>query len=156
MAEELKKERKLIVFQLDREEYGIPVEQVQSIEKMQQITRVPRTKSFIKGVLNMRGVITPVADLRSRFGIEEVPADEQTRMIIVTLEDKEIGFIVDAANDVADISEDSIEPPPEAAGSVSAEYILGVVKIGNRLITLLDLKAVLEEEPEADLDKAKA
>ncbi|MFY4773907.1 chemotaxis protein CheW [Metabacillus sp. RGM 3146] len=144
--ESLKEERKIIVFQLDKEEYGIPVEQVQSIEKMQQITRVPHTKKFIKGVLNMRGVITPIADLRIRFGLEELPVSEQTRMIIVSLDNIEVGFIVDAANDVVDISADDIEQPPEAAGSVPADYIIGVVKLNKRLITLLDLKTILTEE----------
>lgn len=144
--ESLKEEKKIIVFQLDKEEYGIPVEQVQSIEKMQQITRVPRTKKFIKGVLNMRGVITPIADLRIRFGLDECHVSDQTRMIIVSLDEIEVGFIVDAANDVVDISVDDVEQPPEAAGSVPADYIIGVVKLNKRLITLLDLKTILTEE----------
>ncbi|KGX88426.1 chemotaxis protein CheW [Pontibacillus litoralis] len=134
---------KFIVFQLNHEEYGIPVQQVGSIERMQHITRVPRTYNFMKGVINLRGVVTPIIDLRTRFGLEELPYTDSTRMIIVRIEDIEIGIIVDAANDVIDISEDMIEPAPEVVGTVDVEYIRGVAKQGNRLLVLLNLSKVL-------------
>src|SRR5690625_1981293 len=95
--------RKVIVFQLNNEEYAVSVEQVGSIERMLPITRVPQTADFVKGVINLRGVVIPVIDLRVRFGIEEVEHGDTTRIIIFYLDDIEVGLIVDVANDVVDI-----------------------------------------------------
>ncbi|MCA1059145.1 chemotaxis protein CheW [Rossellomorea aquimaris] len=134
---------KLIVFQLVDKEYAIPVNQVRSIEKLEHITRVPRTASYVKGVINLRGVVTPIIDLRCRFDLPFGEPTESTRVIIVGLEDKEVGLIVDAANDVLDVSTDSIEPSPEVVGVVEAEYIGGVVKQDKRLLTLLHLDKIL-------------
>jgi purine-binding chemotaxis protein CheW len=139
---------KVIVFQLQDEEYGIPVQQVRSIEKFQHITRVPRTAAYIKGVINLRGVVTPIIDLRKRFGLEELPYTESTRMIIVSMNDMEVGFIVDAANDVIDIHQDIIEPALEVVDSVKVEYIQGVAKLDKRLIVMIDLEEVLKVENE--------
>lgn len=138
-----KKDLKLIVFQLKDEEYAIEVEYVQSIERMQPVTRIPRTYPFIKGVMNLRGVITPIIDLRTRFGIEEKEYDDATRILVISKNDMEFGFIVDGANDVIDIPEDKIEPPPEVIGGIEAEYLSGVVKLENRLFTLLNLDKII-------------
>lgn len=143
-------ELKVIVFQLQDEEYGVPVEQVRSIEKVLHITRVPRTESFVKGVINLRGVVTPIIDLRKRFGLAEEDYTENTRIIIVVLEDMEVGLIVDAANDVIDISINSIEPPPDVVGAIEVEYINGIAKLDKRLLILLDLEKVLNPEDLAD------
>ncbi len=144
MSEHLTGDLKVIVFQLQDEEYGIPVQQVRSIEKVQHITRVPRTAPYIKGVINLRGVVTPIIDLRKRFGLQELEITENTRIIIVSKDDIEVGFIVDAANDVIDIHSDIIEPAPEVVGSVEVEYIQGVAKLDKRLIVMIDLDEVLE------------
>lgn len=141
---------KVISFSLQDEEYAIPVKQVGSIERMQQITRVPNTASYIKGVINLSGVVTPIIDLRKRFGLEEKDYDESTRIIIVYYKDLELGIIVDSARDVIDIYEDDIEPTPEVIGSVDVDYIDGVTKVGNRLLILPDLEKVLEQS-EKDL-----
>ncbi|MFE7061877.1 chemotaxis protein CheW [Sutcliffiella sp. NPDC057660] len=137
---------KLIIFELNTEEYSIQVQQVRSIEKLLPITRVPNVPAHIKGVINLRGVITPIVDLRTRFDLPEKPYDERTRIIITVVGDLEVGFIVDAANDVLDISEESIEPAPEVVGSVETKYVQGVVKIDKRLFVLLDLHEVLQLE----------
>ncbi|MBE1553441.1 chemotaxis protein CheW [Sporosarcina limicola] len=138
------KELKVIVFQLVDKEYAISVDVVQSIEKLLSITRVPKTPSYVRGVLNLRGVVTPIVDLRERFGLEVKEMDENTRIIIVTLKEYEVGLIVDAANDVLDISIESIEPQPEVVGSVESDFILGVSKVGKRLLVMLNLTKVLE------------
>jgi purine-binding chemotaxis protein CheW len=145
VGESLNSELKIIVFQLKEKEYAIPVEQVRSIEKFQHITRVPGTQTFIKGVINLRGVVTPIVDLRIRFGLDQINYQGFTRIIIAVLEDIEVGLIVDAANDVMDIKLESIEPPPELVSGTEEEYIKGVVKIGKRLLILLDLEKVLNE-----------
>lgn len=146
MAETLTDDIKLIVFQLKEKEYTIPVSQVSAIEKVEHITRVPGVKKYVKGVINLRGVVTPVIDLRLRFDIEEEDYSNSTRVIIVALQDMEVGLIVDAANDVIDVRVDSIEPQPEVVGVVQAEYISGVAKIEKRLLILLDLEKVLSPE----------
>ncbi|MCG7334030.1 chemotaxis protein CheW [Sporosarcina sp. ACRSM] len=138
------KEMKVIVFQLIDKEYAIGVDVVQSIEKLLTITRVPKTPSYVKGVLNLRGVVTPIVDLRDRFGLEVKEMDENTRIIIVTLPEFEVGLIVDAANDVIDIPVGSIEPQPEVVGTVESEFISGVAKVDKRLLVMLNLEKVLE------------
>jgi purine-binding chemotaxis protein CheW len=143
MADTLTQELKIIVFQLKEKEYAIPVEQVRSIEKIQHITRVPGVASYIKGVINLRGVVTPIVDLGKRFDLDESENSDSTRIIIAVFADIEVGLIVDAANDVLDISKDSIEPTPEIVGGSEAEYINGVVKIDKRLLILLDLEKVM-------------
>ncbi|BCB03377.1 chemotaxis protein CheW [Bacillus sp. KH172YL63] len=135
---------KLIVFQLVDKEYAIPVNQVRSIEKLQHITRVPRTASYVKGVINLRGVVTPIIDLRRRFDLPGSEPTDSTRVIIAGLEDKEVGLIVDAANDVLDVPKDAIEPSPDVVGVVEAEYIGGVVKQDRRLLILLHLDKILQ------------
>jgi len=134
---------KVIVFQLVDKEYVIPVSQVQSIEKMMHITRVPKTPSFVKGVINLRGVVTPIIDLRERFELQANPLDDRSRMIMIKVEDMEVGLIVDAANDVLDIPSSAIEPQPDVVGSIESEFIAGVAKLDRRLLVLLQLDKVL-------------
>ncbi|MFJ8234340.1 chemotaxis protein CheW [Ureibacillus sp. NPDC094379] len=134
---------KVIVFQLADKEYAIPVSNVQGIEKLMHITRVPKTEKYVKGVINLRGVITPIIDLRERF---ELPANDDAdaaRIIIITFDDKEVGFVVDSANDVMDIPVSAIEQQPEVVGTAEEEFISGVAKIENRLLILLHLEKVL-------------
>jgi len=145
-------EVKVIVFRLQDEEYGVEVNQVLSIEKLDHITRVPRTPAFVKGVINLRGVVTPIIDLRSRFGLEEASYTETTRVIIVAVNELEVGLIVDAANDVIDIPVNAIEPAPEVVGGVEAVYLRGVAKLEKRLLILLNLDKVLNTEEMKQLD----
>ncbi|MGE5704404.1 MAG: chemotaxis protein CheW [Clostridia bacterium] len=149
---EIVREVKVIVFRLKDEEYGVEVSQVKSIEKLEHITRVPRTPKFVKGVINLRGVVTPIIDLRSRFALEEATYSESTRIIIVAVGELEVGLIVDAANDVIDIPVSSIEPPPEVVGGVEAAYLRGVAKLEKRLLILLNLDKVLNTEEIKQLD----
>jgi purine-binding chemotaxis protein CheW len=149
-------EIKVIVFRLKEEEYGVEVNQVRSIERMQKITRVPRTAPFVKGVINLRGVVTPIINLRSRFDLEEEVDTESTRIIIVALDDMEVGLIVDAANDVIDVSVDAIEPPPEVVGGIEADYLRGVAKLDQRLLILLNLDKVLNADELKQVKKIEA
>ena len=146
MSEETILENKFIVFRLGQEEYALSVQNVGSIERILPITRVPSTPSFVKGVINLRGVVTPVIDLKRRFHNEGTEFTNQTRIIIINFEDITVGIIVDSANDVVDIDESQIEPPPEVVGMVEVDYITGVVKLDNRLLILLDLEKILSKE----------
>ncbi len=143
MTETQKKQMKMIVFQLNHEEYGISVDKVRSIEKIHVFTRVPGTEPFVKGVINLRGIVTPIIDLRTRFGMQQVPFSDSTRIIVAALDQFEVGLIVDAANDVIDLAVDQIEPPPEVVGAIETDYIEGVSKVDRRLIIILDLNKVL-------------
>ena len=134
---------KVIVFQLADKEYAIPVSQVQGIEKLMHITRVPKTPHFVKGVINLRGIVTPIIDLRERFNLPISGNEETARIIIVMLENMEVGFVVDSANDVLDISVESIEQQPEVVGSLEEEFISGVAKLDKRLLILLHLDRIL-------------
>lgn len=142
MAEDMK----VIVFKLGTEEYGIEVERVQTIERMLPVTRVPKTYSFVKGVVNLRGVVIPVIDLGGRFSLPETEYTDQTRIIIVTVSDMQVGFIVDSANDVVDLNENDIETPPEIVGGIKAKYLRGVAKLEEeRLLIMLNLHEVLNK-----------
>ena len=144
MTEALETENlKVVVFQLADKEYVIPVSQVQGIEKLIHITRVPKTPSLVKGVINLRGVVTPIIDLKSRFGLGESNLNDSSRIIIISLDDMNVGVIVDSANDVLDIPKDSIEPQPEVVGGLEQDFIAGVTKIDKRLLILLHLDLVL-------------
>jgi Chemotaxis signal transduction protein len=150
MGEELK----VIVFALADEQYGIEVDKVRTIERMMPITRVPKTPAFVKGVINLRGVVIPVIDLRGRFGLTETEPTETSRIIIVQVNDIEVGFIVDAANDVIDIDSDSIDSPPEVVGGIKAKYLRGVARLDdNRLLIMLNLVEVLNKDEIIQLEQ---
>ncbi|SEN58001.1 purine-binding chemotaxis protein CheW [Amphibacillus marinus] len=135
---------KAIIFQLNDEEYAMPVELVGSIERMMHVTRIPGAPDFVKGVLNLRGVVTPILDLRKRFGFEEKAYTDSTRTIIIHYNQINIGLIVDAAYDVVDIPKDRIEAAPEVIGGMHIDYISGVTKHEDRLLILLDIDKILE------------
>lgn len=136
---------KTIVFQLLDKEYAIEVDVVQSIEKLllMTITRIPGVPSYVKGVINLRGMVTPIVDLRNRFDLPEMEYDDNTRIIIVNLENFDVGLIVDDANDVIDIPATILEAQPEVVGSVESEFVAGVAKIEKRLLVMLNLDHVL-------------
>jgi purine-binding chemotaxis protein CheW len=142
----MESEWKVIVFALGQEEYGVNVEKVKTIERMLPITRLIKTPEFIKGVINLRGVVIPVIDLRRRFGLPAAEYTDQTRILIVSENDMEVGLIVESANDVLDISSDQVDDPPEIAGGIRAKYFRGVARVGdNRMLILTDLQAVLDK-----------
>ncbi|MET3318416.1 UNVERIFIED_ORG: purine-binding chemotaxis protein CheW [Peribacillus simplex] len=149
----LVQDMKVIVFQIKDKEYAIPVDKVSGIEKLLHITRVPKAVQLVKGVINLRGVITPIIDLRVRFGLEELEYNDSTRIIVVILDDMEVGLIVDFANDVLDIPVDSIEPQPEVVGHSASEYISGVAKIEKRLLVLINLEKALSLEVNENMRK---
>ncbi|ALS27569.1 chemotaxis protein CheW [Paenibacillus sp. 32O-W] len=152
MGEELK----VIVFALANEEYGIEVDKVRTVERMAPITRVPKTPPFVKGVMNLRGVVVPVIDLKGRFGLKETEPTEQSRIIVVAVNDMEVGFIVDAANDVTDIDEDAIDQPPEVVGGIKAKYLRGIAKLDDRLLIMLNLSEVLNKNEIVQLEQMEA
>ena len=140
---------------LDTEEYGVEVEKVRTIERMQPMTRVPKAPEFIKGVINFRGVVIPIIDLRARFGLEEQANTDATRIIIVSAADFEVGFIVDSANDVIDLDTDNIDNPPEIVGGIKAKYLDGIARVGEQTIAwyCLNLEQVLDRNEIQQLER---
>ncbi len=147
-------EIKVVVFALGNEEYGVEVEKVRTIERMMPMTRVPKTPDFVKGVINLRGIVVPVIDLRERFGLQVGEYTDNTRIIIVKQESIEVGLIVDSANDVVDVDEDHIEEPPEIVGGIRAKYLRGIAKLeGDRLLVLMNLQEVLNKNELIQLEE---
>lgn len=142
----LEKTAQMVGFKIDNEFYGIDIIQVQEIIRMQEITMVPRTPPFIKGVVNLRGKVVPIISLRERFGIKEVEHTKDTRIVIVRIDVGLIGFIVDAMAEVIRLPERLIEPTPPTATNIESEYIRGVGKLDDNLIIILDLNMVLTKE----------
>ncbi len=136
---------KCIVFRLAQEEFGVDVAQVRSIERVQSITYVPKAPSFVKGVINLRGSVIPVIDLRERLSMNITAESTDTRLIIVHVLQQDVAFVVDAANDVTDIDRSSLEPAPATFGSVDIAYIYGVAKLKDKLLILLNLENILAE-----------
>lgn len=135
--------RQFVVFKLGQEEYGVDIMQVNTIERMMPITRVPKAPDFVEGVINLRGEIIPVIDLKKRFGLASGEVTADTRIIIVMLDDLRVGMIVDSATEVVQLPQDSIEPPPSVAGNISSDFLEGVGKIGDRLLIILNLEKIL-------------
>ncbi|MCK4476182.1 MAG: purine-binding chemotaxis protein CheW [Methanophagales archaeon] len=136
-----------VIFRLGDEEFGVDVMNIKEIAKITTITRVPRSADFIEGVINLRGCLATVINLRKRFGFEPKEIDADSRIIIAEFEDNLIGMLVDAATEVLRIPVSNIEATPEKVTTeISEEYLSGVGKVENRRIILLDLKQVLAEK----------
>jgi len=136
----------LATFVLDREEYGVDVRQVQEIRRVGEITAVPRAPEFVRGVINLRGRILPVLDLKRKLGLGEVAVERAARIVVVRVQDRMLGLLVDGASQVLKVPVSRIEPPPEEVVERGGDYIRGVAKLEDRLIILIDLERVLVQE----------
>lgn len=136
-------EIQLVVFKLGREEYGVSILQVQEIKRITEITRVPHSPDYIKGVMNLRGSVLPVIDLKKRLNLPPQDYTDDTRIIIIKVEDVTVGMIVDAVSEVTTIDQSSIEPPQAVVGGIAADYLSGVGKLENRLLILLNADAII-------------
>jgi purine-binding chemotaxis protein CheW len=135
--------RQYLTFALDREEYGLDILRVQEIKGYPAVTPIPNAPRHVRGVMNLRGTVIPVVDLRARFGMPVVVSTQLTVIIIVVVADKIIGLVVDAVSDVVDIASDDIEPPPDMGSSVDTTFVAGLAKTGDRLTLLLDLDRLI-------------
>ena len=140
-------DNQLVAFRLGREEYGVNILQVQEIMRMTDIMRVPLSLDFIKGVMNIRGSVLPVIELKKRLGLPLTEYTEDTRIIIVGVNDTSVGIIVDAVSEVLTISNSDIEPP-RSGNDVGAHFLSGIGKKEGRLVILLDLETIVSNEME--------
>lgn len=149
-------ERQLVLFQLAEELYGVDIADVHEIIRMQSITKVPKAPFFVEGIINLRGKVIPVADLRKRLGLAATKHTENSRIVVVESEGNNTGMIVDAVTEVLRIPDDSVEPPIDILTSIDSDYLLGVAKHNSSMIILLDLNKVLSKDAQALLDVAAA
>ncbi len=146
-------EHQLVVFHLDDEAFGVDIGQVKEIIKMAEITQMPNAPEFVEGIINLRGQITTIMDLRKRLGMKVADTDENTRIIIVEASGSTLGLIVDSVSEVLRMSGKDIDPP--SAASTHAEYVQGVGKLDDRLLILLDLNRILSKEEIGQMERLR-
>jgi len=142
----------VVSFRLGGEEYGVDIAQVQEIIRMVEVTKVPRAPRFMEGVINLRGQLIPIIDLRTRFGMSRIPPTKSTRIVVTEIGNKRVGIVVDAVSEVLNIPIENVEDAPEMVAGVGTEYIQGVGKLGERLIIMLDLTMVISTEEKQALE----
>lgn len=142
-------EQQLVVFNLSGGGYGVDIGTVREIIRMQEITQIPKTPPYVEGVINLRGRVIPVLDLRKRFGLEVTEYTQETRIVVIDIGGTDIGAIVDEVTEVLRVPLGSIELPSDVVLGDDSEYVVGVVKLGERLVILLELARALSEDERA-------
>ncbi|SKA71676.1 chemotaxis protein CheW [Desulfobaculum bizertense] len=136
----------LVTFSIGEEEFGVDILKVQEIIRIMEITKVPKAPIFVEGVINLRGNVIPIIDLRKRFGLSAREHDKHTRIIVIEINKMVVGFVVDSVSEVLRIPASTVEPPPPVVSGLESEYISGVGKLEDRLLILLDLDRLLSSE----------
>lgn len=139
-------EEQLVVFELANEVYGVDIGRVQEIIRMTTITRLPRAPEFVEGVINLRGKVIPVVDLKKRFGLRDGEEARSSRIVVVDVGQQTLGMVVDGVSEVLRVAKGAIEPPSPVVTTIESDYIRGIAKLEGRLIILLDLDKVLSWE----------
>ncbi|MDX9789697.1 MAG: chemotaxis protein CheW [Candidatus Kapaibacterium sp.] len=142
----------LVSFNIGEEEFGVDILRIQEIIRLVEITRVPNAPPFVEGVINLRGKVIPVIDLRKRLGLSGIEAGVESRIIVVELDTKIIGFLVDKVNEVLRISKSITEAPPSIIAGINSDYITAIGKLEDRILILLDLDRVLKADEKTSID----
>jgi len=143
----------LVTFSVGNEEFGVEILKVQEINKMMSVTKIPNAPSFVEGVINLRGKVIPIINLRTKLQLPPKENDKNTRIVVMEIVGRTVGFIVDSVSEVLRIPRGITEPPPPMVGSVSSEYIIAVGKLEDRLLILLDVEKILSGEERSVLQK---
>lgn len=146
-------EVQMVAFKLENEEFAVDIHKVREVLKMTRVTPLPQAAHFLEGVINLRGEVIPVVDLRKRFELPVGKRDEQTRIIIVEILDSKVGLIVDSVTEVLRFSSDAIQPPPTRIAGTRTDLIEGVGKIDDRLLIILNLEKILTTEEKIALEE---
>ncbi len=144
-------EVQLVVFNLCNEEYGVDIMQVKEIVNYMVPVKVPNAPEFIEGIINLRSEIIPIINLKKRFNIEGQEIEENKRIIVMNINEKKVGFVVDDASEVISIDNESIEPAPDIVTGVDRKYITGIGKSGERILIILELDKLFSEEEHEEL-----
>jgi len=132
-----------ILFELGKTAYGLHSRVVQQLEMVEEITPVPNAPSFVEGVVLSRGKVIPAINLRVRFGFEKIPHNARTRLVVINIDDRTIGLVVDTAREFVPIPTDAIQPPPEKMSGLSGKYLENIAMLDKRLILILDVNEIL-------------
>jgi purine-binding chemotaxis protein CheW len=143
-----------LTFTLARETYGIDILKVQEIRGYDSVTRIANTPEFIKGVINLRGVIVPIVDLRIKFRAPEVTYHEFTVVIIINVLGKVVGIVVDGVSDVVELPAQSIKPPPELGATLDTRYITGLGTLNDQMLILVDIEKLIASDELEIMDAA--
>jgi purine-binding chemotaxis protein CheW len=138
--------KQYLTFALCGEDFGIDILQVQEIKCLSRITPIPNAPRHVKGVLNLRGTVVPVVDLRAKFGLGEIEYNRFTVIIVVNVGRRVMGLVVDAVSDVLNLGASEVQPPPELGGALDLSFVTGMARAGDRLVTLLDIDRLLSQE----------
>ena len=141
----------LISFRVGVEEYGLELLRVKEVVRMRQITWLPKAPSCVKGIINLRGDIIPIVDLRDRFGLKSADSTAMTRVIVAEVEGRLVGMVVDSASQVIRVPSDQIDPPPLLMGEAARDFITGVAKIEGKLIVMIDSNRILSVEEMSEI-----
>lgn len=144
----------VVSFRLANEEYGLGIMQVQEIILMGEITDIPEVPDYICGLINLRGKVIPIVDLRKRFGLSVAENTEQTRIIVVNAAQSTFGIVVDAVSEVLRIEPDQIEPPPTGLLGIEQAYIQGLMKMERKIMILLNIEAIMSHDDQAAISDA--
>lgn len=149
-------EKQFVVFQLDDQEYGIDIMKVYEINRLKEIiiSPVPKTPKFVEGIINLRGEVVPIIDLRKKLELQSKEIDKESRILIIKIEKTMIGLLVDEVREVLDILEQDIAPPPEEVTDISTRYLSGVARIEKRLILLLNVNEIMLTVEDSQNDKS--
>ena len=135
--------REYLTFRLDQEEYGVEILKVQEIRGYEQPTRIANAPDFIKGVINLRGTIVPIIDMRVRFQCPQIEYNQFTVVIILNLRDRVVGIVVDSVSDVMELAADAVRPAPDIESAIDSGCILGLGSVGERMLILLDIEKLM-------------
>lgn len=152
-GEEASIELQLVAFRLQGEEFAVDIQKVREVLKITQITPLPQALNFIEGVINLRGEVIPVVDLRKRFNIKNAEQTNESRIIIVEIDECLVGLIVDSVTEVLHLMSSAVEPPPRRLVGTRTEFIQGVGKLGDRLLIILNLERILSTEEQVELEQ---
>jgi purine-binding chemotaxis protein CheW len=145
----------IVCFKIGKEEYGIDILKVQEILNLPKITSLPKATEFILGVIELRGKILPIIDLSKRFGIETTKDSKATRSIVVNIKSKEVGLAIDSVSHVVKVDSNEIEPPPAIVKGISGRYIVGIAKVGDDFVVILDIDQIFSASELSALDVSK-
>lgn len=148
-------EYQFVVFKLGNEEYGVPITQVKEINRLTGTTKVPRSPVFVEGIINLRGQIIPIIDMKKRFDLQLTEYTGDARIIVIQVGTHTFGVEVDLVSEVLRINSANIEPAPHIVCSIDAKYITGVAKVGERLLIILDLDKLLSDEEKFQLNELR-
>jgi purine-binding chemotaxis protein CheW len=143
----------LVTFNLGVEEFAVDILNIQGINRMVEITKVPNSPDYVEGIINLRGKVIPIIDLRRKLGMTEKAFDKSTRFIVVEINKVVVGFIVDSVNEVLRVPKSITEPPPPLVAGIESEYITAVGKLEDRLIILLDIEKILTDKEKVELNR---